>query len=260
MADDGELVTVYETDLRERIALAEYALRAAGIPYIAANATISVIYPVDGMAIVRFQVCPADAERALGVIRSLNFGGRGAAPAVEGGDTGEGRTPAAARPHARRLRLELSMNAEDARERLRTALAGAEGMVKGTWSGEEFVVWTSSPWIGRRTGRGRITPCGAGSELVCRLGSGLLRWLGPLLVLAAAVCYLVGVLLTVRRAGSVRAAFSPPFAVSLSVWGLLVIVWGVVTVRRQGARLREFLCEVFGDVVLPQAVAEAEEA
>jgi hypothetical protein len=72
MADDAGLVPVYEASQRERIALAEYAFREAGIPYSLVNETVSIIYPgVDGMAIVRFEVLKEDVERARAVVKRL---------------------------------------------------------------------------------------------------------------------------------------------------------------------------------------------
>ena len=72
MADEPELVSVYETNQRELIALAEYAFREAGIPYALSNADVSALYPlVSAMSSVRFEVLEEDVERARAVVRRL---------------------------------------------------------------------------------------------------------------------------------------------------------------------------------------------
>ncbi|GAH36330.1 unnamed protein product [marine sediment metagenome] len=69
MSEDEELITVYSTDQPVQVALAKMRLDGEGIDYIAVNDIISAVYPVDGMAVVRFQVRRSDAERAVELLR-----------------------------------------------------------------------------------------------------------------------------------------------------------------------------------------------
>jgi hypothetical protein len=72
MADD-ELVTVYETVMREQAAIVRLALEEAGIRFVTANDVVSHFYPVDGMAKLAFQVLARDADAAREVIGGLRF-------------------------------------------------------------------------------------------------------------------------------------------------------------------------------------------
>jgi hypothetical protein len=148
------------------------------------------------------------------------------------------------------------MAAPDARARLRDVLARAEGPIRGSWDGDELELSTSSLVAGRCTGRVRITPRGAGSELECTPASGLLQWLAVPAGLAVAALYL----LRPRPAGGGMRAVSTgplgPFLVGLSILVLTVLAWVAIVRRRQRARLRDFLCEVFEDVTRPEAEAD----
>ncbi|MHC4480580.1 MAG: putative signal transducing protein [Planctomycetota bacterium] len=73
MGQGEDLVTVYETDLPGRVAVIKMALAEAGIRYIAEGDILSAIYPTDGMAVVRFQVCRRDEAAALDVLRRIGF-------------------------------------------------------------------------------------------------------------------------------------------------------------------------------------------
>jgi len=75
MPEDDDLVTAYETDLASRVAVVKMALREADIPFMCANDVVSTIYPVDGMAVVRFQVFRRDAERAERALVRLGLAG-----------------------------------------------------------------------------------------------------------------------------------------------------------------------------------------
>jgi len=75
MPKDDDLVTAYETDLASRVAVVKMALREADIPFMCANDVVSTIYPVDGMAVVRFQVFRRDAERAERALVRLGLAG-----------------------------------------------------------------------------------------------------------------------------------------------------------------------------------------
>jgi len=70
MADDDALVTIYSTDRQAEIPLVKAWLDAEGIPYVTANEAISVIYPVDGMALVRLSVRRRDALKAVELLRA----------------------------------------------------------------------------------------------------------------------------------------------------------------------------------------------
>jgi len=67
------VVTLYETDLIEKVAILRMALDNAGIPHITANDVVSSVLPTNGMVMIRFQVLEGDAERAHGVLRELGF-------------------------------------------------------------------------------------------------------------------------------------------------------------------------------------------
>lgn len=71
--DDEPLVTIYATDIQSRVAVIKMALREAEIPYIAVNDVVSSILPIDGMAVVEFQVFERDAERATEVLTELGL-------------------------------------------------------------------------------------------------------------------------------------------------------------------------------------------
>ncbi len=71
--EDQRIITVYETERIEKVAMLRMALENAGIPYITANDVVSTIYPTDGMAMIRFQVLEGDAERAQEILRELGF-------------------------------------------------------------------------------------------------------------------------------------------------------------------------------------------
>ncbi len=73
MADEEEFVTIYETDLQPRVVIIKMALRDAGIRFIAVNDVVSSVLPVDGMAVIGFQVLARDAPRAREVVRALGF-------------------------------------------------------------------------------------------------------------------------------------------------------------------------------------------
>ena len=70
---DDDLVTVYSTDNQVEVAFIKTQLDSAEIRYIAANDVISLVYPVDGMAIVRFQVLRKDAAEAAEVLLTHGF-------------------------------------------------------------------------------------------------------------------------------------------------------------------------------------------
>ena len=71
--EDDAPVTVYETTKQHEVAVIRMALDDADIPFASPNETVSTIFPVDGMAIVSFQVMPQDAERAREAIRELGL-------------------------------------------------------------------------------------------------------------------------------------------------------------------------------------------
>jgi hypothetical protein len=73
MAADDDLVIVYETDWRPHIAMVRLTLQQADIPFTAINDVVSGIYPIDGMAVVRFQVLARDAARARQAIEDLHL-------------------------------------------------------------------------------------------------------------------------------------------------------------------------------------------
>ncbi len=73
MADDEELVTVYETDRQVDVAIVKIALQDADIRFVAVNDVISTVYPIDGMAVVGFQVLRRDAERARDTLTRLGL-------------------------------------------------------------------------------------------------------------------------------------------------------------------------------------------
>jgi len=73
MAEQERIVTVYETELIEKVAMLRMALDDAAIPYMTANDVVSTILPTDGMAVIRFQVLEGDVERAQEVLRELGF-------------------------------------------------------------------------------------------------------------------------------------------------------------------------------------------
>jgi len=72
-AENQRIVTIYETERIEKVAMLRMAFDDAGIPYITANDVVSTVYPTDGMAVIRFQVLEGDAERAQEVVRELGF-------------------------------------------------------------------------------------------------------------------------------------------------------------------------------------------
>jgi len=69
VASEGEPITVYSTDRPVEVAMIKLALNSAGIEYVAVNDVISAVLPVDGMAVVKFQVRREDVECALEVLR-----------------------------------------------------------------------------------------------------------------------------------------------------------------------------------------------
>ena len=71
--DGEELVAAYETDRHGTVAVVKMALRDADVPFIAVNDVVSGFCPVDGMAIVSFQVCRDDLERARAVLVKLGL-------------------------------------------------------------------------------------------------------------------------------------------------------------------------------------------
>lgn len=73
MKDEEALVTICETDSQSRVAVVKMALGEAEIPFIAVNDIVSTTYPIDGMAIVSFQVRQEDAEEARAVLDRLGF-------------------------------------------------------------------------------------------------------------------------------------------------------------------------------------------
>lgn len=72
-AEEDRVVTVYETERIEKVAMLRMALDDAGIPYITANDVVSAVLPFNGMVMVRFQVLEEDLERAYEVLRELGF-------------------------------------------------------------------------------------------------------------------------------------------------------------------------------------------
>ena len=68
--DDDDLVVVYSTDSRGEIALIRMWLDEAGIPYIGGDEVMPFVYPVDGMALVRFLVRRSDAQEAAQILLS----------------------------------------------------------------------------------------------------------------------------------------------------------------------------------------------
>ena len=70
---DDELVTIYATDMQGRVAVIKMALDEAEIPYMAVGDVVSSIYPIVGMALVRFQVFHRDADRAQEVLTALGL-------------------------------------------------------------------------------------------------------------------------------------------------------------------------------------------
>ena len=70
MADDDALVTIYSTDRQGEIPFVKAWLDAEGIPYVTANEAISVVFPTDGMAMVRFSVRRRDAVKAVELLRA----------------------------------------------------------------------------------------------------------------------------------------------------------------------------------------------
>jgi len=73
VADNDELVTVYETDVQTRVPMVKMALGDADIPFLCVNDVISTVLPIDGMAVVGFQVLERDVERARQVLDDLGF-------------------------------------------------------------------------------------------------------------------------------------------------------------------------------------------
>ncbi|MHC5035067.1 MAG: hypothetical protein ACYTFZ_08530 [Planctomycetota bacterium] len=73
MTEDEEVVTVYATDIQSRVAVIKMALDDAGIPYAAVNDAVSAVLPVDGMAVVSFEVLQSDAARAHEVLEQLGL-------------------------------------------------------------------------------------------------------------------------------------------------------------------------------------------
>ncbi len=72
-APDQRIVTIYETERIEKVAMLRMAFEDAGIPYMTANDVVSTVYPTDGMAMIRFQILEVDVERAQEVLRALGF-------------------------------------------------------------------------------------------------------------------------------------------------------------------------------------------
>jgi hypothetical protein len=251
MANDGDLVTVYETDLRERIALVEYALKDAGIRYIATNEMVSVVYPVDGMAVVGFQVSADDADRARAVIAALPF--RRATPPGPSGEPAEVE-PQADEPETPEavawLRLRLSVGRAEAVQRLEDALARSIHMVEGRATADGFVLRSSDSPVFGCACRGSITDRPGGSELICDLGSAMLQNVGVLAVVAATAFYMVHALAVAVSDTVAGGAEGLVLLLTTGVWtvGLVAAVWGALRRRRQGERLRDFLFEALGDV------------
>lgn len=75
MADEDQaVVTVYETESLLEIGMVKSAFGEADIPFMAINDIVSSVYPVDGMAIVKFQVLGRDVPRARQVLSDLGLG------------------------------------------------------------------------------------------------------------------------------------------------------------------------------------------
>jgi len=73
MAEDDRTVIVYETDNQGIVAVIKMALTGADIPFTAVNEVVSTIYPVDGMAVVSFEVLERDAPRARQTLTRLGL-------------------------------------------------------------------------------------------------------------------------------------------------------------------------------------------
>ena len=73
MSESDDFVTVYETDAQMQVAMVKMALEGADIPFVCVNEIISTVLPIDGMAVVGFQVLAQDAERAREVIADLGI-------------------------------------------------------------------------------------------------------------------------------------------------------------------------------------------
>jgi len=73
MNDEEPVVTVFETTMQSQVAVVRMAFEDAGIPFSAVNETVSTIFPVDGMAIVHFQVLKSDVARAREVVSELGL-------------------------------------------------------------------------------------------------------------------------------------------------------------------------------------------
>jgi hypothetical protein len=74
VTEDEGTVTVYATDIQSLVAVIKMALDDAGISYIAVNDVVSAVLPVDGMAVVSFEVLQSDAVRAHEILEQLGLG------------------------------------------------------------------------------------------------------------------------------------------------------------------------------------------
>ena len=73
MAGEEDLVTVCSTADAGEVALIKMRLDGAEIPYIAVNDVISTICPIDGMALVKFQVFRRDEEEARELLQAFGL-------------------------------------------------------------------------------------------------------------------------------------------------------------------------------------------
>ena len=70
MSDDDDLVLLYTTNRQGEVVVIKAWLDDEGIPYATDNEVMSVIYPVDGMAMVKFWVRRRDARKAAQMLLS----------------------------------------------------------------------------------------------------------------------------------------------------------------------------------------------
>ena len=73
MDDPDALVVVYETRQLLDAAMLRGALQDEDIPFTVDNEVMSSVYPVDGMAVMRFRVRAVDAERAREIVREIGL-------------------------------------------------------------------------------------------------------------------------------------------------------------------------------------------
>ena len=70
MADEDDLVLLYTSDRQAEVVFIKAWLDDEGIAYATDNEAMSVIYPADGMAMVKFWVRRVDAQKAAQILLS----------------------------------------------------------------------------------------------------------------------------------------------------------------------------------------------